>query len=255
MAVLGIVGLGCSMMLVWASRKFHVEIDPKMEAILELLPGANCGACGYAGCVAAAERIAKRELSPNVCTSASFASIKSIGEIMGVSVEEKEKEVPITLCNGGVNCISIFRYDGVEDCRAAMLISEMEKACSYGCIGHGSCVKACPFDALSINEDGLPVVDEYACRGCGLCVDACPKGILVMAKLSEVYVLCSSQDKGKYVKEICEFGCIGCGICVKACPSEAITLTNNLAVIDQERCNGCGICVEKCPRNAIGGVR
>lgn len=242
------------MMLVLASRKFHVEIDQKMEAILELLPGANCGACGYVGCVAAAERIAKRELSPDACTSASFASIKSIGEIMGVSVEEKGEEVPIVLCNGGVNCISIFQYDGVEDCRAAMLLGD-EKTCSYGCIGHGSCVRACPFDAISINEDGLPMVDEYACKGCGLCVDACPKDILTLAKVNDVYVLCISQDKGKYVKEICEFGCIGCDICVKACPSEAITLTNNLAVINQERCNGCNICVEKCPRNAIGGVR
>lgn len=253
MAVLGAVGLGCSIMLVWASKKFHVEADPKVEAILKLLPGANCGACGCAGCASCAECISEGELPPDVCPSASFGCIRMIGETMGVSVEEKEKEVAVVLCNGGVNCVSRFQYDGVEDCKAAMLIADGEKACSYGCIGHGSCVRACPFDAISIGENRLPVIDEYACKGCGICVNVCPKDILTLAKTSEkVRVLCFSKDKGKYVREICKFGCIGCGICVKACPSDAITLKDNLALIDQEKCTSCGICVEKCPRNAIG---
>jgi electron transport complex protein RnfB len=238
-------------MLVWASRKFHVETDPKVEAILALLPGANCGACGYAGCAVAAEKIAKGIAPPDICTSASFDAIKAIGDIVGVSVKEKKKKIPVVLCKGGKHCVDRFQYDGVRDCGAALSISGGAKACSYGCIGMGTCVKACPFGALRIGDEGLPVVDEYKCRGCGLCVDACPRGILTLAEVGKAYVRCSSQDKGKYVRDICEFGCIGCGICARVCPSKAITVTNNLAMIDQERCNGCGICVEKCPRNAI----
>lgn len=252
-AVLGVIGLGCGVMLVWASRKFHVEVDPRMEAIIELLPGANCGACGCAGCVMAAERITNNDCAPDVCTSVNFTTIKSIAEIMGVEVEEKERQLPVVQCNGGVHCQSNFHYDGLEDCRAAMLIAEGEKACSFGCIGHGSCVKACPWGALRINEERLPEVDDYECRGCGLCVKACPKGVLALGRFDGVFVYCLSEDKGKYVKQICEYGCMGCGICAKVCPAKAITISNNLALINQELCDGCGICIQKCPRKSIQG--
>ncbi len=252
MAILGGLGLTVGIMLIVASKKFKVDVNPLVEEINEILPGANCGACGFAGCADFAEKVVDEDAPINGCPVGGFETIKEIGNLMGQDVAEGESEYPYVRCNGGVNCVDRFDYVGFEDCKAVMLLSDGEKGCSYGCMSRGTCVRACPFDALEIGEDRLPHVNEHLCTSCGLCITSCPNDILVFAKESEqVHIQCMSHDKGKAVKASCTIGCIGCKICEKACPEDAITVTKFLADIDQEKCTACGICVEKCPQNTI----
>jgi len=250
--VLGGIGFAMGAMLVWAAKQFYVETNPLVDALLELMPGANCGACGFAGCAECAEHIVAGDVAPDVCTSCDAETFEMIGELLGMEIAAKEPQYPVVLCQGGVNCKDRYDYIGAQTCRAAILLAGTKKACAYGCIGLGDCVRVCQFDAIEIAENGLPKIKKYNCKGCGSCVQACPQQVLTLAKEhGPVYVVCSSHDKGKYVKEVCEFGCIGCGICKKNCPEGAIKLDKALAVIDQERCTQCGTCVEVCPRNAI----
>ncbi|WP_406660775.1 Rnf electron transport complex subunit RnfB [Methanolobus sp. ZRKC3] len=252
MAILGGLGLTVGIMLIVASKKFRVEVNPLVEEINEILPGANCGACGFAGCADFAEKVVDEDAPINGCPVGGFDTAKEIGSLMGQDVAEGESEYPYVKCNGGLNCVDRFDYVGFEDCKAVMLLSDGEKGCNYGCTGRGTCVRACPFDALSIGEDNLPKVNKNLCTSCGLCISSCPNDILVFAKESEkVHVQCMSNDKGKAVKASCTIGCIGCKICEKNCPEDAVTVTNFLAVIDQDKCTACGICVEKCPQNTI----
>ncbi|MDY0385618.1 MAG: Rnf electron transport complex subunit RnfB [Methanolobus sp.] len=250
--ILGGLGLAVGVMLIAASKKFKVETNPLVDEIVDVLPGANCGACGYAGCADFAERVVNEGAPIDGCPVGGFEVAKEIGGILGQDISVGEEQYPFVRCNGGINCVDRFEYVGLEDCKAVMLLSDGEKGCNYGCMGRGTCVRACPFNALSIGEDRLPHVNKNLCTSCGLCIASCPNNILVFAKESEkVHVLCMSHDKGKAVKASCNVGCIGCKICEKNCPEEAITVTNFLAVIDQEKCTACGICVEKCPQNTI----
>lgn len=252
MAVLGGLGLAIGLMLIAASKKFKVETNPLVDEVLEILPGANCGACGYAGCADFAEHVVEDNAPLTGCPVGGFEVAKQIGGIMGQDVSKGEKQYPYVRCNGGVNCIDRFDYVGMEDCKAVMMLSDGEKGCNYGCMGRGTCVRACPFDAIHIGEDRLPHVNKNLCKSCGLCIEACPNDILVFARESEkVHVRCRSHDKGKTVKAVCTFGCIGCKLCEKACHEDAIKVTNFLAEIDQEKCTACGTCVEKCPQNCI----
>lgn len=251
-AILGALGLAVGVMLMVASRKFKVETNPLVDEILSVLPNANCGACGYAGCADFAQRVVNENAPINGCPVGGFDVAKQIGGIMGQEVAEGEKEYPFVLCNGGVNCINRFEYVGIEDCKAVMMLSDGEKGCNFGCMGRGTCVRACPFGAMSIGEDKLPHINKNLCTSCGLCISACPNGILAFAKESEkVHVSCRSHDKGKDVKAVCTVGCIACKICEKNCPVQAITVTDFLAEIDQSKCTACGICVEKCPQHTI----
>ncbi len=252
MAILGGLGLAVGLMLIFASRKFKVETNPLVEEITSILPGVNCGACGYAGCSDFAERVVNENAPIDGCPVGGFDVAKGIGGILGQEVTEGEKQYPYVKCHGGLNCVDRFDYVGLEDCKAVMMLSDGEKGCSYGCMGRGTCVRACPFDAITIGEDRLPQVNKYLCTSCGLCITSCPNDVLAFAKESEkIHVRCVSHDKGKAVKEVCTVGCIGCKICEKNCPEQAITVTNFLAVIDQDKCTACGICVEKCPQNTI----
>lgn len=252
MAVLGGLGLAIGIMLIAASKKFHVETNPLVDEVLEILPGANCGACGHAGCADFAARVVEEGAPLTGCPVGGFEVAKQIGNIIGQEVSEGEKKYPYVRCQGGVNCTNRFDYVGMEDCKAVMMLSDGEKSCSYGCMGRGTCVRACPFDAIRIGEDKLPHINKNLCKSCGLCIEACPNDILVFAKENEkVHVRCLSNDKGKFVKEVCKFGCIGCKLCEKACPADAIHVTNFLAEIDQEKCTACGACVEKCPQKCI----
>lgn len=252
MAILGGLGLAVGLMLIFASKKFKVETNPLVEEIISVLPGANCGACGYAGCADFANRVVNENAPINGCPVGGFEVAKEIGGILGQDVSESEKQYPFVRCYGGLNCVDRFDYVGIEDCKAVLMLSDGEKGCSYGCMGRGTCVRACPFGAISIGEDRLPHVNKNLCTRCGLCISSCPNNVLVFAKESEkVHVCCVSHDKGKTVKEVCTVGCIGCKICEKNCPEQAITVTDFLAVIDQDKCTGCGICVEKCPQNTI----
>jgi electron transport complex protein RnfB len=245
------IGLGI------ASKIFVVEINPKVEAVAEILPGANCGGCGYAGCSGFAEAVVAGETNPSECKAASAEIIKEMSRILGVEVEQKEKRTAKVLCQGTAdNCKAKYLYEGIEDCRAAVLLGGGQKACSYSCLGFGTCVKACPFKAIKIGPHGLPHIDEEHCTGCGSCARQCTRSIIRLVPVGQVYYIpCSSQHKGKAVRQVCRAGCLACGLCSKKCPNQAITLENNRPVIDPEKCSGCGICAEKCPQKIIQCMR
>ena len=213
--VVGCVGILIGFFLGIAGEKFKVEVDEREEAILGVLPGNNCGGCGYAGCSGLAAAIVK----------------------------------------GAGNCGKAnrdYEYTGVEDCAAmAFVPNGGPKSCNYGCLGYGSCVKACPFDAIHI-VDGIAKVDKEVCKACGKCVAACPKHLIELVPYDAKHLVqCSSKDKGKDVMSVCKAGCIGCGLCVRQCEFGAVTLENNLATIDPLKCQGCGKCAEKCPKKVI----
>ncbi len=251
--VVALTGLIIGVLLGVAGEKFKVQIDERELRVREALPGNNCGGCGYAGCDAAAKAIATGEAAVNVCPVGGSPVAEQIGEIMGVKAEAAEKKVAFVKCAGTCDKASNkSNYYGVMDCVAAMSApGESGKACSYGCMGLGSCVRACPFDAIHV-IDGIAKVDVEKCTACGNCVAICPKNIIELAPAeSKFLVRCNSLDKGKEVKDKCDAGCIACGMCVRACEYDAVHVENNLAYVDQSKCVKCGKCAEKCPTKVI----
>ncbi len=240
-----------------AARVFYVYVDPRIGQVQDFLGGANCGGCGYAGCSDCAEAIVAGKAPVTICILVPAENVKQIAEIMGVSVgEAEEKKVARILCRGTPEKAKRrFEYMGIEDCRAAALVAGGNKDCEYGCLGLGTCVKNCPFGAMTMGEDGLPKVDIEKCVGCGTCVRVCPRGVPHLLGISQnVYVPCNSHDLGKIVKAICEVGCQGCGICRKNCPEKAITIDKFLSIVNPEKCNieKCHLeCIEKCPNDVI----
>jgi electron transport complex protein RnfB len=231
-----------------------VEKDPKIDEIVEVLPGANCGGCGYAGCTALAEAVVTGKAPVNGCPVGGSEVAKKVAAIMGVESGDDVRSYAYVKCTG---CPSASRtkydYYGGKDCLEAMITFAGDKTCAYGCLGYGTGVKACKFGAIKI-ENGLAVIDPEKCTACGACIKVCPKNVIDMRKdTKSVAVLCSSKDKGKAVKAVCDVGCIACGICAKNCPFEAITMDaeNNLPVIDMLKCRDCRVCVEKCPQKSI----
>ncbi|MFH1539839.1 MAG: RnfABCDGE type electron transport complex subunit B [bacterium] len=251
--MLGAFGLLFGFGLAFAARVFAVQVDPRIEKIEELLPGANCGACGLPGCSGYAAAVVRGEAPPNLCAAVSSESRARISEILGVAIEEREIPIAVVRCTGDVSPgHHKFNYLGETVCAEAVFIAEGPNPCRFGCVGMGSCVAACPFDAMIMGEGKPPSPDPDKCVGCGLCVTACPKNLIELAPRDRhVFVLCRSHYKGKQVKEICKTGCTGCGICAKKCPEEAIELVDNLPVINHEKCKNHGVCAEKCPSNAI----
>ncbi|MDX1763958.1 MAG: RnfABCDGE type electron transport complex subunit B [bacterium] len=250
---LGGLGAVASFSLGIASKKFAVEVDPKVEAILDALPGANCGACGFPGCSGMAEALGKGTAPLTGCPVGGEEAIKAIAQILGVEAETREALVARLLCKGGRGeALEKSQYHGIPECGAAALIAGGTKACGYGCLGFGTCMRSCPFDAITMSPAGLPVIDEVRCTSCGNCVTACPKNIIQLLPLNKrVTVRCSSHDKGGVVKKACPVGCIGCSLCKKACPFEAIEMDRFLARIIPENCRQCGLCVAKCPTKVI----
>lgn len=251
--VVGIVGIFVGLFLGVAGIKFKVEVDEKEEAVLAALPGNNCGGCGYAGCSGLAAAIAKGEAPVNACPVGGEAVGAKVAEIMGVEAEESERKVAFVHCKGDCEkAKKDYDYTGVEDCRMLGFVPNGgPKSCNSGCLGFGTCAKACPFDAISV-VDGIAVVDKEKCKACGKCIAVCPKNLISLIPYSaKEVVACSSGDKGPVTMKACQVGCIGCGICVKNCPQEAVKVENFHAIIDHEKCTGCGTCEEKCPKKAI----
>lgn len=251
--VVSIIGLLIGLFLGLASKKLDVPVDETEAKVRELLPGANCGGCGYAGCDACAKAIATGEAAANVCPVASSEIHAEIATVMGSSVETAEKMVAYVNCAGTCDKSKTnSNYYGPKDCKlAAGIGGNGSKACSYGCMGFGSCVKVCAFDAIHV-IDGIAVVDKEKCTACTMCVAECPINIIDMIPdKARTEVTCSSFDKGKDVKTVCSIGCIGCKLCVKACEYDAIHVVDNLAKIDYSKCVNCGACVKVCPTKVI----
>lgn len=252
-AVIGVIGLLVGLLLGVAAKAFAVEVDEKELLVRDQLPGNNCGGCGFAGCDALAKAIAQGEASVDACPVGGDPVGKAIAKIMGVTAGDKEKEVAFVKCAGTCDkATTKYNYYGVHDCKKLALIpGNGDKGCSYGCMGYGSCVRACPFDAIHV-VNGIAKVDKEKCKACGKCIAECPKHLIELVPYKTKHaVQCSSQDKGKAVKDVCQAGCIGCGICAKQCEFDAITVENNVAHIDQSKCTGCGKCAEKCPAHVI----
>lgn len=247
-------GLGVlfGVILAIASKVFAVKVDERIPQVQECLPGANCGGCGFSGCAALAEAIVKGEAAPNSCNACSPGGLAQIGAIMGIEVVAQAPMHAYVMCSGNCNTAKFkYRYEGAADCIAAEKMGGGDKACPNGCIGLGTCVAACQFEAISV-KDGLAVVDPAKCSGCGACANVCPKHLISIIPVSSKYIVqCHSAETGVNTRKQCAAGCIACKICEKNCPVGAITVTDFVASIDQSKCIGCGKCAEKCPRKII----
>lgn len=251
--LIGGFGLLFGFGLAFAARVFAVQVDPKIEQVEDLLPGANCGACGLPGCGGYAVAVVEGGAAPNLCAAVSAEARAKIGEILGVVIEERETPIAVVRCTGDISPEHHkYEYVGETDCAEAVFIAEGPNPCRYGCVGMGSCAAACPFDAMILKGGRPPEPDPERCVGCGLCVTACPKNLIeLVPRDRQVLVLCRSHYKGKQVKEFCKTGCITCNICAKKCPEEAIEMVDNLPVIDYAKCTACGTCAEKCKPGTI----
>lgn len=249
--VLGILGLLSGTALAFASKYFKVEKDEKIEAVKEMLPGANCGACGYAGCAALAEEICKNNVPVSICAALKEEEIRNIASLLGQVATESIRQKAYVKCVGGSNCQNRYEYFGPEDCICMTSYDGGIKSCSYGCVGGGSCMRACPFDAIYINENKVAEIIVEKCTGCGVCVAECPKNLIFLSAEESVYVACNSKEKGGVQKQFCNTGCIGCKKCEKVCEYDAIHVNNFLADIDYEKCKKCMQCIEACPCDVI----
>jgi electron transport complex protein RnfB len=245
-----IFGIGLAL----AAAKFAVKVDPLIEKVRDVLPGANCGACGFAGCQGYAEAVVtKPEIAPNLCAPGKDSVAEAIASLTGKKAERLEPKIARVFCQGDDRFArKRFLYQGIKDCTAAVLAGGGDKGCVYGCLGYGTCARACPFGAITMSENNLPIIDAEKCTACGICAKVCPKKVIEILPINkEVLIRCGSKDKGSVTKINCSVGCIACGICVKTCPFEAITMAENLARINIEKCQVCSLCVSKCPTKAI----
>lgn len=234
----------------WFREKFKVERDPKIDEVRNLLPGVNCGACGYPGCDGYAEAVAGGNTPVTKCAPGGSSVSAALAQLMGVNASAQDV-VAVLLCQGVKDkAPAKGEYVGVKTCRAAKLSTGGTKLCAWGCLGYGDCCSVCQFDALHMGKDGLPHVDYQKCTGCGLCVQECPQQILATVPRSRTgsVVVCSNRNVIKAnVMKSCKVGCIKCEACVRACPEQCISMVNGIPLTDYARCTSCGLCVEKCP--------
>lgn len=260
-SILAGLGLVLSLVLWWVAKKFKVEEDPRIDEVEKVMPGANCGGCGFAGCRAFAEGCVKSgNLDNNFCPVGGNDTMKKVAGILGYEIKEKAPVVAVVRCNGTcANRPATNTYDGTSSCRVKASLYAGDTACPYGCLGCGDCAAVCQFGAISMNpETGLPEVDESKCTGCGSCAKACPKGVIELRnkgpRSMRVFVSCINKDKGVVARKACSAACIGCGKCAKVCAHEAITVESNVAYIDFTKCKLCKKCVAECPTGAIHAV-
>lgn len=261
LAILVGIGLLAAVILFFVAKKFHVEENPLIEPTEKMLPGANCGGCGFAGCHAMAEAlVCNEDISSLFCPVGGTETMKSIAGFLGKAAPEKEPMVAVVRCNGAFcNRPRTNVFNGASSCAVVSSLYAGETGCSWGCIGQGDCTKVCQFGAIKMNpESGLPEVDQDKCTACGACAKACPKGVIELRKKGvkdrRVYVSCINKDKGAVTRKACSVGCIGCMKCVKVCAFEAITVKDNVAYIDASKCRLCRKCVVECPVGAIREV-
>ncbi len=254
---LSALGVVAAVILYFVAQKFKVEEDPRIDEVEGMLPGANCGGCGFPGCRSFAENMVKaNDISDMNCPVADSQTMAAIGHYLGFEVSAQDPKIAVIKCNGTCsNRNKTNNYDGASSCAIASSLYAGDTGCSFGCLGHGDCVDVCNFDAIYIDETtGLPVVNDN-CVACGACIIACPKGIIELRKKGpkdrRIFVSCINKDKGAVAKKACNVACIGCMKCAKVCPFEAITIDNNLAYIDYNKCKLCRKCVSECPTNAI----
>ena len=256
-----VLGLLLAMVLFWVASRFKVVEDPRIDEVEKVMPGANCGGCGFAGCRAFAQScVEKGNLDEQFCPVGGNEVMKKVAAVLGIEAAEQAPRVAVVRCNG--SCEARPRtndYDGVLSCRVKASLYAGDTGCSFGCVGCGDCVAACQFGALSMDpQTGLPVVDESQCTACGACAKACPKGVIELRakgpRSMRVFVSCINKDKGALARKACKSACIGCGKCAKVCTHDAITVENNVAYIDFTKCKLCRKCVAECPTGAIHAV-
>ncbi len=262
-AILGGLGLIFGLVLAVASKVFYVETDPRLDQLNSALPGANCGGCGYAGCAGYAEAVLKGEAPIGKCASGGNECAQEMAAIMGVEAEEVTRKVALVRCSGAKsydkdgNLTAGARvkgeYEGFkDDCLAASKVGgNGPLSCKFGCLGFGSCVKACKYGAMSV-VNGVAKVDEDLCVGCMACAQVCRRHLIVPVEPHRnVVIACASLAKGAVTTRGCTTGCIGCSLCKKICPNDAITIEKNLARIDYSKCDNCGLCATVCPKHLI----
>ena len=247
------IGLVCAIMLVLASKFFAVREDKKFIAIRECLPGANCGACGYAGCDSYAKALSKDDsVKTNLCTPGADAVAKQIADILGKEAEDVIEQVAVIHCYGDCShTVNKMDYFGINNCDAAKTLYGGKGKCGFGCMGFGDCVKSCPQNAICM-QNGIAHVNPRLCIGCGICTRICPQGLIALISDEEnILVTCSNKERGAIARSKCSNACIGCKKCEKNCPSGAIKVVDNLAHVDYSLCTKCGLCAENCPVGCI----
>lgn len=287
--VVGSVGLTFGIGLAIASKKLYVYVNPRIDQVLNVLPGANCGACGYPGCSGFAKAVVDGKAEASGCIPGGSKTAHAVADILGVSAAASDPVMAVVHCKGGNDkARERALYKGIEDCHAAGLIGNGSKVCQDGCLGLGTCVRVCPFNAIHVTNEGIAKVDAEKCTGCGKCVTACPRNIIsLIPRVHKIFLACSNHERGAKVKKYCSVGCTACTLCVKATSSGAISMENNLPVLDytkeenfipaahkcpskcfidlvktrskaniDTKCTGCGACIEACPvKGAITGEK
>ena len=257
-ASLGTIGIAASVILYFVAQKFKVYEDPRIDELEKVLPGANCGGCGFAGCRAFAEAAVKApDLTELYCPVGGDGSMSKVASILGMESVKKDPRTAFIRCNGTCeHRPNTSEYDGTQTCAIASMVYGGDTDCQWGCLGYGDCYEACDFDAIEMRPDlGVPIVIDDKCVACGACVDACPRDLIELRKKfpknRKVVVACRNQDKGGIARKACNVACIGCSKCVKECKFDAITMENNLAFIDSDKCKLCRKCPPVCPTGAI----
>ncbi len=237
--------------LAYLGKKLAVSRDERIDQVRDCLSGANCGACGYAGCDGFATALVEGKAELSSCNATSKEKKEEIAEILGLTDTGEATKV-VVCCHGGQDAKDKYDYVGYGDCRSMELLAGGRKQCAWGCLGTGSCVDACQHHAVTVKQKGYSEVSLSKCISCGRCISVCPKKIIKRIPASATYyVACSNHQKGKEVRELCSKGCIACGLCVKQCEVGAITIVDNLATIDYTKCINCGKCAAKCPQRCI----